>query len=335
MGRPIQVRSRTLVIGILVILVAAGGCFAWLLFQGSQDTGAVEFAAHPADATSTVSYAGAFPSSDDTGLANPLGIAVAGDTLYVAEADAGVVRVFGLDGEDRGAILVPITGAAGIAYPSGVAVLDDDRIVVADISGARVVVLSSDPGASEPLLDVVASTETSPALSQPTAVAVEGDLILVGDPGAVHVYDTTGAFVRTLGLDMPLPLSFAGGIAVRDGVAYVTDPNRGRIAAFDIATGKVLPFLQEVLDLPRGVVTVRKDVLVVDRFASEIVVFGSDGFAFQRFGSRENEVPGAGSEALLSMPQDAVWVDDVERLYVTDPGTGRVRVYNLHGLTAE
>ena len=113
---PSGIRPRTLVIAVVLVLAVAAAYVMYLLLAPQPEVAEVSEvpAPEPADATSRMTDT--IPLIDEPPLANPLGIDIDGDVIYIAEADAGQVRAFGLDGEDLGVLSVPVAeGGAGVA----------------------------------------------------------------------------------------------------------------------------------------------------------------------------------------------------------------------------
>lgn len=317
------VRPRTLLFGIAAILLVAAAVVAIVLLT---PRGGVELVGFAPESTATVGYAGRFPADDEPRLLNPLGIAVRGTTLYVAESDAGRIRVFGLRGEDRGSIVVPIRQGAPTAYPSDVATLGADRIVVVDNSGARVLIMSADPKAKTPLVAVLGDADGSNTPTQPTAVAVDGETVFVADSGdsAIKAYDADGAYLRTVVKESGDATTFAGGLFVADGKIYATNSNTGRVVSFDIESGALAKTFPDTFALPRGLGSgLGGGLMVTDTFERTVRLTDLDG---RRIDVIDGNIKDNGE---LGSPRDSVWVPSTSRAYVTDAQSGRIVVYNM------
>jgi DNA-binding beta-propeller fold protein YncE len=317
------VRPRTIVIAMLVIVIVAAAVVAWSLRPGRYP-GRVRLAGLSADTTATVGFAGAFPADDEAPLANPLGIAWDGDRLYVAESDAGVIRVFDEAGGRIGSIVLPVAAGAQAVYPSVVAVADE-RLAIVDTAGNRVIVVDAEPAdkAAAPLV-VLGGDNDAPG--QPVSVAYgDGEFYVVdASDSLVKVYDDEGAFVRSIGGSLEPALAFAGGAALLDGRLYVADSNGGRVVVLDARTGDQVRVFEDRYALPRAIVPVSGDTLaVVDTFGHAVYLVGADGV-------RQDAIDAATvPDGPLGSPRGAAWVDEDGRLYVTDAGAGRVLVYNV------
>ncbi len=317
------VKPRTVVIAMLIIVIVAAAVVAWSLRPGRYP-GRVRLADLPGDTTATVGFAGAFPADDEPALANPLGIAWDGDRLYVAESDAGVVRVFDEAGGRIGSIALPVAAGAQAVYPSAL-VAAGERLAIVDTAGNRIIIVDAEPAdeAAEPLV-VLGGKDDAPG--QPISVAYgDGEFYVVdASDSLVKVYDAEGAFVRAIGGSLEPPLAFAGGVALLDGRLFIADSNGGRVVVLDARTGDQVRVFEDRYALPRAIVPVSDDALaLVDTFGHAVYLVGADGV--RRDVIDAESVP----DGPLASPRGVTWVGEDGRLYVTDAGAGRVLVYNV------
>lgn len=316
------VRPRTLVIAMAaVVLVAAG--VGWYLALGQTPPGRVELRDFSEDETATVGIAGSFPGEGGTALSNPLGVAWDGDTLYVAESDAGRISLFDERGGSLGSIAVSPADDQGAFYPSSLALADDDRLAIVDNAASRVVVVPTEPAEAAEVLLVLGGTK---APGQPTAVSYADGEYFVFDAAAsaVLVYGTEGEYLRTLGDGLQPKVSFASAMCILDGRLYLADTNAGRVIALDADTGEQTLVFADRYTLPRAVVPLEGDTLaVVDTFDQAVYITSSDGE--RRDVIDAESVP----DGVLSSPRGAAWVSSSQRLYVTDAVSGIVAVYNV------
>ncbi|MFM7785352.1 MAG: hypothetical protein ACKPE6_12050, partial [Gammaproteobacteria bacterium] len=77
------------------------------------------------------------------GLAQPMGLAVAGRTVYVSESAVGAVSVIG------GPAQTPRRLLEGLALPEGLALLPDGRLAIAETGRGRLLLLDPETGATE------------------------------------------------------------------------------------------------------------------------------------------------------------------------------------------
>ncbi|MGE0746993.1 MAG: thioredoxin-like domain-containing protein [Rhodospirillales bacterium] len=128
-------------------------------------------------------------------LAQPSGLAIAGQTLYVADAETSAIRAVGLDGEARVTTLAgtglfdfghrsgPLAEAL-LQHPLGIAVSPDGRLYVADSYNGAVRVIDLAAARIDDL-DESGLTCTDPVclpLAEPAGLACDGpDRLLVAD----------------------------------------------------------------------------------------------------------------------------------------------------------
>lgn len=315
------VRPRTVVIGMVAVVVIVAAAVGLSLLLRERHPGAVDLRGPHGD--SPVSYAGIFPAEGDKPLANPLGIAYDGEYLYVAESDAGVIRIFDENGGRVGTIGLTVAEGQRVVYPSVIAIAGD-RLAVVDNAGARVLVISPEP-ADAATIHALLGHEDVPPL-QPTAVTYSEGELLVADAGdkTIKTYDTEGIHLRTLE-----PASIRGesgltALSVVDGVIYAVGASSGSIHALDLETGEPVRDASGEYPMPRTLEPVGSEMLaVVDGLDRSVMLIGADGA--ERAVIDEETVAGAA----LSGPRGAAWATDDERLYVTDASSGRVFVYNI------
>jgi len=128
-------------------------------------------------------------------LAQPSGLALAGDTLYVADAETSAIRAVGLDGEVRVQTLIG-TGlfdfghrngplAEGLLqHPLGVATSPDGRLYVADSYNGVIRVIDPAAGRIDDLDEsaMVCADPVCLPLAEPAGIACDGpDRLLVAD----------------------------------------------------------------------------------------------------------------------------------------------------------
>lgn len=322
----VRPRDLVAVMGVIVLVAAVAGVVWWYT---SRPVGKVDLEKPAGDATATVTYAGQFPAEDRPRLLNPLGIALEGERLYVAESDAGRISVFGLSGEEIGTITVPVAKGANAAYPADIAVVNPESLAVVDTAAQRVVLLAADPEATaEPTIVGVADKKTAPV--QPTAVAAADGEVYVAD-GATHnikVYDADGIFVRSIGEKLTPALTFVGGLCVLGDGLYATDSNAGRVIVLDKNTGGQVAIFPDSRALPRGIALGPDGGLfVVDTFSRMVDVTSGDGV---RTDVIDGSISGEGS---MGSPRDVTWFAAETRAYVTDATQGVIKVYNIRAVS--
>ncbi len=319
------VSPKTLTAVAIVILLAAVATVVWLLVGRPAPR---QPATEPSvETTGTASLRDEFPLSPAVPLASPLGIAWTGKVLAVAEADAGAIALFTPEGEAAGRLTVPVAAGASKAYPVALAVLDADRLVVADTAGNRVVTVAIDPKSpAKPL--VFGSSAKGAIVKQPTAVTVAEGEVFVAD-GVDHdikVFAADGRFKRAIGSDLEPPLTFVGGMAVSGGRLYVTDSNAGRGLILDARSGGLAGSLQARMQLPRAVAAGPDGtVFVCDRFGRAILQFDANGRLVLTIGA--TTIRGGTIESPQGITVDAASGE----LFVSDVGSGTIKGLTLTG----
>lgn len=316
-------------IAAVSILVVAAAAVAASILLHPEPPGRVRLAQLSEDSTATVGFAGMFPAEDEAALVNPIGIAWDGARLFVAESDAGVVRVFDAEGGQLGSITVPAAEDAPTAYPSVLAIADE-RLAVVDNAGNRVVVLGVESLDDAGELFVIGAAGDAPI--QPTAIAYAGGEYFVADAAdaTIKVYDEDGAYQRSLGAALTPQLGFVGALAVVGDRLCVADSNSGRMLVLDPETGEQSSIFSDRYALPRAIGRMGEDRLaVVDAFERAVFITTAEGARIDLIDAVT--VP----DGALSSPRGIAWLGSDSRLYVTDGGSGRVMVYNVRTEGAE
>lgn len=317
-----SVRPRTLVV-VMVVIVAAAAAAVWLTLGDATRPGRVDLQSLSEDSTATVGLAGVFPPEDREALANPLGIVTDGEFLYVAESDAGRIRIFDLRGGEVGTIGLPKAKDVTSVYPAALALAGEGRLAVVDNAGARVIVVSTEPAENAKILLTLGGKAGS---GQPTSVAyADGEyFVFDAEASAVRVYDAAGKASRMIGADLEPQISFASGMIGAADTLFITDSNAGRVLAVDGGTGEIRFLFDMRFTLPRALAAMGADgMAVVDTF--DRAVYLTDGEGVRRDAVTAETVP----DGPLASPRGVAWDAAGRRLYVTDAGTGRVVVYNV------
>ena len=164
--------------------------------------------------------------SGEFGFRELCGVAIRGDSLYVADTWNGRVQAYTIDGALRASV--------GDLYgPRGIAVAPDGRVWVTDTGNHRVA--SFDPLLADK--KIVGKKGSGPLeFSNPIGIAVSPG-------GEIYVADTGNRRIQVLGPDGALRrvLPFAGwgenvepGLAIdADGTIYATDPRARQVAILD------------------------------------------------------------------------------------------------------
>ncbi len=328
-----SVSPRRLSLTLLTVAVVFGGALAlWLLALSNRPLEeGIDYADFSADSTATVVFAGEFPPLERDPMFRPLAIDGDGERMFVVESNPGQISVRGYDGSLLETFTIPAAQDAPGFFPIDVAVLDDGRLGVVDAAAARVVIVDPDDPETFELLD------EGPAMLQPTSIEASGGLIAVADAGdaSVRVYDADGGFERVLGRDLQPQLTFVGGMLIDEAVIWIADSNAGRVIGLDPRTGEMITSLQQRFDLPRGIaLSLGSRLSIVDTFAREVVLFDPvDQVIADIVANEDTERFDEGGQ--LDAPESAFWDATEDRLYVVDPGQGRVKVYGVREAPAQ
>jgi hypothetical protein len=281
-------------------------------------------------------YADTLPSAEATPLARPVGIAVDGGRIYVADSLAGVVRVFTSRGRDAGEL-----GRGILGVPTYIATDPHDGSVLVSDRRERAVFRFARNGAFMgefvPLVRSSDGTTMTPMPWEPLGLDIaEDSSVFVADVSGVHRVVTltsdgvvTGALGSGEVTGSTVALDYPNVVRLRDDAVWVSDGNNRRVVVFDLTGGlrsvtpldgvaRGLDFIDLSVD---GVV--RSAAAVCDPLRSQVVLLGLDGAELARFGG-----PGAGP-GQLSNPNDLAADTDAPRVYVADTAAARVQVWEV------
>jgi hypothetical protein len=154
------------------------------------------------------SFSGALVTPIASGWANPTGVAVAGNEVFVTRA-LGTVGAYTTSGQTINAALI-----AGLNYPMGMVA-----------SGASLFVFNTSTISEYSTSGQLIKSSVLPGVSQIESIAVSGDDIYVlhgqGDHTVGH-YKTTGVVVNASLLTLPALVSTVARVAVDGGNLYVS-----------------------------------------------------------------------------------------------------------------
>ena len=276
-------------------------------------------------------YLGSFGDTGPKRLIEPLGVAVAGDRVYVADAGARVVAVF-----DRAGTRVATLSGGGLKLLAYVAVDPrDGHLVVSDRQTGTLVVFGADGkarGVFDPKLPMgVATTGTATPWKPLAAAFAEDGTLYVTDTSRQHrvlVFGPDGSYRRALTGSTAGELSYPNGVAVLGRDVVVADSNNARLLVF--APDGSVALEVRTGGLPRGVAvvmhrrgtTVAGDLVVADTIGRKLTFWASDGSPLGEAGRAGS----GGGE--FSFPTD-VSAGDGGTVYVTDTGNRRVQMWSI------
>lgn len=302
---------------ILVTIVVVASVLLW---GASRDP----FARLPDDPSVMVVFGGIFPGADAETLAEPTGIAVSDDHVYVSESGAGRVSVYDLYGKLEGRTALEVAGGEFRAVPTAICALDGSRFAVIDARGRRVYVYEVASDDIE-LLFRLGDDDSEHAPGRPTALAFHADHLYVADDAAgdIKVYDREGVLLRTLEGDASAPLRQIGGMAWSGDRLIVTLSGDNRMLAVSPDTGSLLAELSGAYMLPRGVSPFGDGVVLAEVLGG--AVRGYDVTGEQTHSIDATTVPDHSPVA----PEGAAWSPRTSCVYVTEPDLGRIAVYRV------
>jgi tripartite motif-containing protein 71 len=307
---------------VAVVTLTVGGVAVALLWPRSETPVAVASLR-----VSKPEFVTSFGAEGPGALIEPVGMAVDGDKVSVADAGRGEVVTFSTDG-----VYVRAFGKGRLPTPTYVARNPlDGRLYVSDRRLGAIMVFSVDGsfvGTFTPAPDDVAGAAVTAAW-RPLGLAFGDDgTMYVSDVGArqrIVSFGPTRRYLAETATQIPGgALSFVNGLAAVDGSVLAADSNNSRL----VTLGEGLGFVRSAAfaGLPRGMSPIPGSrggaFAVVDTTGGDVRIVTSDGSALARLGS-----PGSG-EGQLSQPT-AVALDAHGMLYVSDTGNARISVWSV------
>lgn len=302
-------------------IALAIGVAVLLQRQGAAPTGTLRSVAAPV-------YERALGTTGARRLRQPIGVAVRGSEVFVADAARGEVAVY-----STGGTWLRAFGAGRLSAPTYLAVSPSDGAVVVTDREREAAVRFTAGGSFESTVALPAPAGVSTATTRPLAVAfgADGTLYLsdVGERQRVVALDSSGRLRAATGMVVGgKALSFVNGIAPGDGGVLVSDSNNARVVA--LSSGLSVVASAPFPGLPRGACRASERdkglYAVVDTTGATILIVDGRGMPVATAG------PPASRAAGLSQPS-GIASDGRGRLFVADTGNGRIAVFSWAGAT--
>lgn len=282
------------------------------------------FAELPGNSAITANVAGTLPAEGEEPMQEPAGIAIHGNRVYVADSEAGLVRIFDRYGQGKGRIVLPAQDDT-VSRPGALVFADENRLAIVDGGQNRVVVVDARADEKAEVLFVLGDSDEGTAPLRPVAVAyAAGEYYVIGSAEAgVRVYDAEGEPVREVQLDPENHIEYPGGLLVADGTIWVTDTKSGRVFGFSAETGEAAGEWPDTYTVPRGMALVGNGFAVADVLGQAVFVCDAEGVRTHALGGETV------ADLSFALPEAVAWDAVKSRLYVADSAGENVVVLNV------
>lgn len=308
------VKIRKLLILLLGIISIITACLVYSYYYILDPSDIIKGVKHAVDYTKQPKFLFAINNELDHPLENPSAVLVIKNKIYVSDTSKGRLLVFDYNGKFE-RYLKP--GEASFKAPYGLA-FDGSVLYVADPGSSKIYMFNSKGN----FLKVF---ETKVKLASPGVLLFQEGKLYVSDQllHKVMVFDTRGNLLRSYGSEghQKGQLYFPHGLMVdQKGSVYVADSGNDRIQAFK-ADGTAVEVIGGQIATPRGMVGDENGNLwVVEGLANKLPVLKTDGTLVTVFGEQGREY------GQLALP-NGVYIDQNNRVYVTEFGNSRVSVF--------
>lgn len=254
---------------------------------------------------------------------------VNGNRIYVADTNNGRVAVFNYTGQ----YLFEFGSAAAgkLIYPMSIS-FSDNKIFVADVGTKKI--HSYDPNGK------FTGYFAEGLVTEPTSVFYKDQQMYVLDSGPMKVliFDMSGSRIRSFGGKGIEPGRFYYPYSVyvsEENKVYIADSNNNRIQVFS-PEGKLLQILsgrdfmgEGKYSVPRGTAFDSEgNLYTAEGLINCVSVTNKEGQIVNRFRNAEPYSGGSLTTDTVNLPT-SVFIDDRQRLYVTEFGESRVLVYEI------
>lgn len=310
--KTVKIRKLLILNLVIISIITVGLIYSYYYILDPSDS--IKGITHAVDYNKPPKFLFAINNEPDHPLDNPSAVLVMKNKIYVSDTGNGRLLVFDYNGKFE-RYLKP--GDDSFKAPYGLA-FDGSVLYVAD-PGSRKIFIFNSKGI---FLKVF---ETKVKLASPGVLLFQKGKLYVSDQllHKVLVFDTAGNLLRSYGSEghQEGQLYFPHGLVVdnKDSV-FVADSGNDRIQVFK-SDGSTVEVIGDRISAPRGLARDGNGNLwVVEGLANKLQVLKTDGTVVAVFGE-----PGK-DYGQISLP-NGVYIDQNNRIYVTEFGNSRVSVF--------
>ena len=323
-GRRIKVSTMiNIILGLIIVLLVA---FGWWYFKGKSPVDTVQSVV--AGNLPKPKYLFTIYGPKDKHFRLPLSTTVFDSKIYVCDTENSRVMVYDYNGKLQFQFGKKGSHVGAMVAPAQVMVLNNE-IYVADI-GQGIILVHDMQGKFKRILGKL-------QFVKPVSIAYGNDRFYVLDNGSMgfNILDKNGKLIKFVGQQGNKNSEFycPDGIAFRDNKVYVADSNNNRIQIFD-QDGKFLQVWSGKnaegnggYSIPRGVAFDSKgNLYTAEALSNGVSITDINGIKLSFFSYAEPL--NNGFEDTIQAPT-SVFIDNNNRLYVTELGGSRVLVYEI------
>lgn len=318
--------SRVLNIVLVVVLVGVIA-FGWWYLTKQNPVDAISKITAPSAPQPSFLYS--IYGSDATNLNKPSNTTVFANKVYVADLKNGRIAVFSYDGKYQSEF--GKNGNGKLQLPAAMKVVDNE-IYVADAGTGKIHVFNMNGQFQRYFGEKV--------LKFPTSIDYKDNKFYILDSAGfkVRILDKTGKELKSFGKEGGEKGAFYQPYSITigpDNRLYVADSNNNRLQVFDLE-GKLLEVVSGVdlkgqggFSIPRGVAFDRAgNIYTTEGMSGDVAIANPQGKVIARFGFAEPTKDETGEQDMMRLPT-SVFIDDNQRIYVTEYARSRVLVYEL------
>ncbi len=263
-------------------------------------------------------------------LVKPMDVAVIGQQIYVTDTMNKRVQVFEMDGKPLAKFGQEGKGPGQFRFPYGIAGDSQGNIYVADLYNGCISIFDKQ---GKFIKYFAENKPEEKVIDSPGGLRIIGDKVYLSEirRSQVTVFDLAGNKLMELGKIGTKPGEFRAPNAVtadKEGYIYVVDTANSRVQIFD-KTGKFLRIVNgseankgaSLFVNPRGIgIDSRGRIYVVSNLTNYVIVFDRDGKKLFEFGGN------GAANTQFALP-NGLFVDENDRVFITDTVNQRVAVY--------